>query len=112
MKSLDLSTEVMSDQRIMTLVNRAQAWLEDLLGPQSTRLVDAKWSSKQVGARTLVVLNLSDWTWPQGVETLFEVDDLAVESRARQRLHRAWGDLLQARNHQQLRELEQLVGKE
>lgn len=107
MKSWELAEGVRADPAINERVNKVQPLIEDALGPTSSGLVRARWTvSTQPDGRRSVVLNLSDWTCPEGVETRFTPEELGVNPETRWKVHRLWGDLLQARNHRQLAELQ------
>ena len=107
MKSWEVGEEVRADSALSERVGKVQSLVEDVLGPASSGLVRARWAvSDQPNGRRWLVLNLSDWTWPAGVEARFAPEELGNDPETRWKIHRLWGDLLQARNHQQLAELQ------
>lgn len=107
MKSWELSNELRADLALSERVERTRPLVEDVLGSTSSALVDAHWRVIALpDGRRSVVLNLSDWTWPQGVNTRFAPEELGLNPETRWKVHRLWGDLLQARNHRQLAELQ------
>lgn len=107
MKSWELSEELRADMALSERVNRTRKLIDEVLGPTSSGWVSARWTmtTRPDGRRTLS-LNLSDWTWPDGVEAQFSPEELDLNSETRWKIHRLWGDLLQARNHHQLAELQ------
>ncbi len=86
-----------------TLLQQATALLEEVLGP-SAAVVRAEWDrTEDEKGRTIYTLRLSDWTG--AVQTKCAPDELESPRNLRYRLHRLWGDLLQLRSHQQLKNL-------
>lgn len=109
MKSWRLSDEIRGDSKIFEIVNGSRPLLEEVIGP-TAGLVDARWSMVNTAAgRRAVLLTLSDWTHQDGVAAVFEPNELSSELLARRKFRHLWSDLLQARNHYQLRQLEQAV---
>ena len=107
MKSWELTDEVRDNAALSERVGSVRPLVEDVLGPSSSALVRARWSlSGQPDGQRWVILNISDWTYPGGVEARFASEEFGVNLETRWKVHRLWGDLLQARNHQQLAELQ------
>ena len=111
MKSWAVSDEIRQDPEVTKAVEAARDWLEDVIGQTSINLVDASWSMENVGAERKLWLTISDWKCPEGVRQVFEPTELPLELKTRRRFHRLWSNLLQARSHQLLRELQQLVAE-
>ena len=75
-------------------LQQASVVLDDLLGPQSSGLVSAAWSTVvDLLGRTLYRLTIRDFTGE--VFTDFAPDELRNPLHMRVRLNRLWGDLLQ-----------------
>ena len=108
MKSWQLSDKIREDAGLAALVNNSQTTLEEIVGPFSQDLVDARWDVSTQGNRTTLWLALSDWTCPDGKRIALSPADLTSDSLP-QKFNRLWGDLLQARSHEQLRELQRAV---
>jgi hypothetical protein len=105
MKSWVLDDSIRDDPSLATTIEQSKGLLEDIVGLRSAPLVDARWSAMADRGKKIVTLTLSDWTWPTGVQAQFEPNDLASPSQMRTKISWLWGDLLQERNHQQVREL-------
>jgi hypothetical protein len=95
-------------RQVKDLLARAQQrtlQLEEILG-QSASLVAAEWdNSEDAEGRPVVTLRLGDFTG--SVTTVFDPKELESSPQMNQRLYRLWGDLLQVRSQQQLRELQE-----
>lgn len=105
MKSWVLADDIRSDRDLADAVRETRPVVEDVLGESSSQ-VDVRWSlAADPAGRPAVILNLSDWTQPGGVEARFRPDELGLSRDTWRRVHRLWGDLLQARNHWQLDQL-------
>lgn len=104
MKAWDVSADIQADATLSGRVESYRPVVEEVLG-QSAPLVEARWSVVASGGERRFILTLSDWTYPAGVEATFGMDALPTTFDTRWKIHRLWGDLLQARNHQQLDEL-------
>jgi hypothetical protein len=89
------------------LLEQASTLLTDILGPQSSQLVKAKWNRVQdPQGRPIYRLTIRDFTGE--VFTDFSPDELQNSLHMRFRMYRLWGDLLQVRNnlqHQQVQSL-------
>lgn len=109
MKSWVLDDSVRDDPALAAIIEQSKGMLEKIVGPHSAPLVDARWSASADRGKPIVTLTLSDWTWPTGVQAQFEPNDLASPSQMRSKMSWLWGDLLQERNHQQIRDLLQEV---
>lgn len=106
MKSWNLSDDLRRDSSLSRIVDAMRGVVEEAIGPTAD-LVQADWSIRtDKSGKKGAVLRISDWTCAEGVETTFTPEDLASPTQARRKIHWLWGDLLQARNHQQLRELQ------
>jgi len=105
MKKWELSEDIRTDAELATRVGSIRPLVDEVLGT-SAPLVAARWSVVPASdGRRSLAFNLSDWTCPGGVEARFGPDELALDFETRWKIHRLWGDLLQARNHRQLAEL-------
>ncbi len=105
MKRWDVSDELRADPVVAEKVTRLRPLVEEILG-KSSPFVEANWTVRNAaGDQRTLALRLSDWTSPKGVEQEFADDELVASTSTRWKLHRLWGDLLQARNHRQLAEL-------
>jgi hypothetical protein len=105
MKRWELSDEVRGDPAVADRVTQLQPLVEETLG-RSGQSVEAFWSTRSTpGGRRSLVLRLADYTFPQGVAREFAENELVASTETRWKINRLWGDLLQARNHQQLAEL-------
>ena len=103
MKAWELSDDIKADETLSGRVESYRPVLQDVLG-QSAPLVEVRWSVVATGSgERCFNLTLSDWTYPSGVDASFGMVDLPTTFDWK--IHRLWGDLLQARNHQQLDEL-------
>ena len=105
MKSWIVDDAIREDAELTASIDRSRELLEDVIGPSNAPLVDAGWSLSVTRGKKIANLTLSDWTWPSGVQAHFEPNDLASRAEVRSRFIRLWGDLLQERNHRQIREL-------
>lgn len=77
---------------------------EDVLG-DSALLVSAEWDrDEDARGRQAYTLRISDFL--DTVQGGFASDELQRPTHARARLHRLWGDLLQARSKRLLQELQ------
>jgi hypothetical protein len=91
-------------------LEQATGWLEEAIGSPSDR-VTAVWDrTTDDKGRTLFDLRISDWTGAANAR--FEPNELQSPTHMRVRLYRLWGDLLQARDHQELRKLHETGGTE
>ncbi len=108
MKSWQLSDEIQRDPALAALVNNTRTIMEDIVGPFSQDLVDVRWDVSSQNNRKTLWLTLSDWTCPDGKRVALSPADLTSDSLA-QKFNRLWGDLLQARSHELLRELNRAV---
>jgi hypothetical protein len=92
---------VQEDMELGPRVRRANQLLAETIGP-SINTVTVTWDITQDPfVRKLARLVLSDFTQSQ-VHTDFSANELTNEERLRAKFYRIWGDLLQARSHQQL----------
>jgi len=100
-------------RQVKDLLARAQertAQLEELLG-QSASLVSGEWDrSEDAQGRPVVTLRL--WDFTGSVTTVFDPKELESSAHMNQRLYRLWGDLLQVRSQEQLRELQEAASAE
>jgi hypothetical protein len=86
-----VSDAIASDSNLAALVCKANATLLDIIG-QKGPSATADWSLREdEKGRTLVILNLRDFTG-RIIEVKFAPDE---HGNFRDRLYRAWGDLLQ-----------------
>jgi hypothetical protein len=105
MKSWIVDDALTIDSELAASIDRLRELLEDVIGPSSASLVDACWSLSAHRGKKTVTLTLSDWTSLSGVQAHFEPNELSARADVRSKFIRLWGDLLQERNHQQIREL-------
>lgn len=92
------------------LLDQATRRLEEVLGPAADR-VTAEWDrAEDQKGRLVYTLRISDWTG--SATASFAPDELGSPTHMRVRLNRLWGDLLQARSHKQLEELQGAGGSE
>ena len=99
-RSLKISADIGSDDKLGEKVEQANAVLAELLGP-SVGTTNVEWSVQRDPAR--ITLRLSDWTGD--VLRTFKPGEFDNPWLLRSRLHRIWGDLLQARSDRQLGDL-------
>lgn len=99
MKSLTIDPRIEADDRLMSLVNRANRLLESELGP-SGDTVSASWQLEDNQGRSQLWLEIEDWT--DRAKTKFSLEELASPRQTSARLVRLWGDLLQIRSHRQI----------
>ena len=86
------------------LLRQASTRLEDLLGP-SAGTTRAEWDlTPDAEGRPLYTLRVSGLK--ESAAAQFAPDELADSPHLRHRLTRLWGDMLQARNHRHLREMQ------
>lgn len=110
MKSWSVMPEVLRDPALSDLAENARTTLESEIGP-AAGLVDGTLAlAGEPNGRRKLALRISDRTWPSGVEATFDPDELRSELHTRRKLRWLWGDLLQARNHHQIRQLEHAAG--
>ena len=108
MKSWEVSDEIRRDAAVAASVNFSRPLLEEVIG-RSTDSVDARWALEATDTgRKILWLTLADWTDADGVSMAFEPGELATGDRARRKMKRLFGDLLQARSHRQLEHLQQM----
>jgi hypothetical protein len=94
----------------LKLVEQASTLLAEILGPQSSEVVNAEWKRVQDHkGRPLYRLIIGDFTG--NVSTDFTPADLQNPMHLKYRLYRLWGDLLQIRNDQQHQKVLLLSGQ-
>jgi len=98
MKSLTIDPRIEADDRLLSLVDKANRLLESELGP-SGDTVSASWQLDERLEDNLW-LEIEDWTGR--VRTKFSLEELASPRQTSARLVRLWGDLLQIRSHRQI----------
>jgi hypothetical protein len=100
-----LSHSIIKNDRTRRVVARANEWLEEVLG-QSASVIKASWdvAFDEMG-REWIILRLSDFTHPNGLEARLRPEELADRTRAELRFYHLFGDLLQAQNKRMLHEL-------
>lgn len=98
MKSLTIDPRIEADDRLRSLVDRANRLLESELGP-SGDTVSTSWQLDELLEDNLW-LEIEDWTGR--VKTRFSLDELASPRQTSARLVRLWGDLLQIRSHREI----------
>lgn len=100
-----LSQSILKSDRIKRVVARANEWLEEVLG-QSASVIKASWDlTLDDMGREWIILRLSDFTHPSGLEARLRPEELADRTRAELRFYHLLGDLLQAQNKRMLHEL-------
>lgn len=99
MKSLTIDPRIEADDRLLSLVDKANRLLEIELGP-SGDTVSASWQLEDNQGRSQLWLEIEDWTGR--VKTKFSLEELASPRQTSARLVRLWGDLLQIRSHRQI----------
>jgi len=98
MKSPTIDPRIEADDRLLSLVDKANRLLESELGP-SGDTVSASWQLDERLEDNLW-LEIEDWTGR--VRTKFSLEELASPRQTSARLVRLWGDLLQIRSHRQI----------
>jgi len=99
MKSLTIDPRIEADDRLLSLVDKANRLLESELGP-SGDIVSASWQLEDNQGRLQLWLEIEDWAGR--VKTKFSLEELASPRQTSARLVRLWGDLLQIRSHRQI----------
>ncbi len=99
MKSLTIDPRIEADDRLLSLVDKANRLLESELGP-SGDTVSASWQLEDNQGRSQLWLEIEDWAGR--VKTKFSLEELASPRQTSARLVRLWGDLLQIRSHRQI----------
>jgi hypothetical protein len=99
MKSLTIDPRIKADDRLRSLVDKANRLLESELGP-SGDTVSASWQLEDNQGRSQLWLEIEDWTGR--VRTKFSLEELDSPRQTSARLVRLWGDLLQIRSHRQI----------
>lgn len=108
LKEATFGDKLRDSGKLFFLARQASETLERLLRGSAGR-VTAQWDkAEDAEGRPVVTLRLTDWTG--SVTGLFSARELETPSLLRMRLHRLWGDLLQIRSHQQLKELMAVEG--
>lgn len=89
-----------------TLLEKATALLEEVLG-SSAGVVKGEWDRREdAKGHALFSLRISDpWTEPKSAD--FDPFELKSPDHMRVRLHRLWGDALQARSDRYLKQLQE-----
>jgi hypothetical protein len=93
--------------KLLALAQRLEDDLMTLGGPSGTS-ASAEWDAS--GDKTRPIITLKFTQLPDEVITRLDPKELAELDRARARLIRLWGDLLQNRSHRQLQELQASEG--
>ena len=109
MKSWQVSDEIQRDPALSELVDNSRATMEEIVGPFSQDLVDARWDLAAHGKTPTLWLTLSDWTCPEGKRITLSPTDLDSAADRARKFNRVWSDLLQAGSHKLLRELTRAV---
>lgn len=103
MKSLTIDPRIVADDRLLSLVDKANRLLESELGP-SGDTVSASWQLDELlednQGRSQLWLEIEDWSGR--VKTELSREELASPRQTSARLVRLWGDLLQIRSHRQI----------
>jgi hypothetical protein len=99
MKSPTIDPRIEADDRLLSLVDKANRLLESELGP-SGDTVSASWQLEDNQGRSQLWLEIEDWAGR--VKTKFSLEELASPRQTSARLVRLWGDLLQIRSHRQI----------
>ena len=99
-----ISEPINSNRDLEPRVRRANQILESIIGSTSEKLT-AKWRLKDdASGRLLVDLLLIDSTGAS-VEGEFKFGELTNDNLLLGKFYKIWGDLLQARSHQQLNQM-------
>ena len=105
MKEIRYGYWIRQSKELLSLAQLRTTQLEEILG-QSAPLVSAEWDrSEDAKGRPIVTLRL--WDFTGSVTTVFAPEELESPAHMRVRLNRLWGDLLQVRTQQQLRDLQE-----
>jgi hypothetical protein len=103
LKDVRFDDHVRENPYYFRLVRQITAELEDVLGV-SAWYTTAEWDVvEDVEGRTMYTLTVRDFV--ARVAVAFTPEQLERDRERRSTLYRLWGDLLQDRNHKQLREL-------
>jgi hypothetical protein len=106
MRTWQVSDDIRREPALADLVERSRSVLEGLISPFSKDAIEARWELVHAGSKPVLRLTLSDTGWPTSVQrATFDVGELASPEQSRRRFLVIWGDLLQAKSHEQLRRL-------
>ena len=90
-------------------IARAVRLLEDELGPSRDH-VAADWIvNRDNQGKEVFELRVIDSAESDSARSRFTHEELGDEELVRSRIHRLWGDILQARSHKQLERLHRMV---
>jgi hypothetical protein len=110
MKEVVYGHRLRQAKELLACAQQRSAQLEELLG-QSAPLVSAEWDrSEDAEGQPVVTLRL--WDFTGSVTTVFDPKELESSAQMNQRLYRLWGDLLQVRSQEQLKELQEATSPE
>lgn len=105
MTEWEVSQDIRADRRLSEAVDQTRSLIDDVLG-ETTPPAAARWhTDSDPSGRLIAVLNLSDWTYPEGVEARFRPEELGPDPSTSRKVQRLCGELLQVRNHKLLEEL-------
>jgi hypothetical protein len=104
------SEEARQSREGIRLLEQAVPRLEEAIGPSAAR-VEAEWDrTEDEKGHPLSTLRISDGAG--SAARSFEPDELMSPTYLWLGLLRLWGDVLQARNHRQLKRLQEMDGSE
>lgn len=104
---LDYAPEIRNNAEELARLEPASTLLAEVMGPNSSQLVRAKWNRVQ-DSRGRNVYRLTIYDLTGEVSTDFVANDLRNEMHMKFRMYRLWGDLLQIRNNRQHEEVQAL----
>ena len=102
-EELDPSLQAHPD--LLKAIQDSRQTLEDALG-ETAKLATAKWRVGADAGRQIVILNLSDYTWPKGVETRITPADFQDKPYLWRRFYGLLGELIHAHLVQTVGELQ------
>ena len=106
------SGDLQANNELFALIQRANKVLEEELG-RSKRLATADWRLVHDGrSRPLLELTLTDIFTKSQVTGSFSPDEFRNDDHFSRRIHRLWGELLQARTESQIKSLLELASQE
>lgn len=103
MKDVRYSDQTRQPGEVSALLDQTISRLEEILGP-SAATTEAEWDrTADANGKPVFTLRISDWTGEATAS--FTPPELAEPNHVRVRLLHLWGELLQERNHRQLRKI-------